>query len=413
MIAASGRRLLLVEDDGVTAQLERESLELRGYRVTVAASGEEAIRITREDSSVDLVLMDIGLGAGIDGVDAANAILAKRHVPILFISSLTDGNVLRRIEGLNAYGFVVKDSGEAVLLAAVAMALRRADCEGESQSHESANRGPLPGHEAWPLTETSSQEGFDVDFKIVAERVAEESSAKLADWLRDMTCHSREKAEWSRLMSEKETQLREAHHRIKNNIASLESLLVMQSDSLHNPEAASALREAVSRMESMRVLYDLLLISDDCSQVNVKDYIDSLVDASISMFPTSTKIMVSKRIDDFMLDSKRLASFGIIVNELLTNTMKYAFAGRQAGSITVEVKQVAGQMVLTVSDDGQGLPSGFELKKSGGFGLSLVSLVSEQLGGTFSITSDHGTRSLVKVCCGDRPDRDVKRASGS
>jgi two-component sensor histidine kinase len=258
------------------------------------------------------------------------------------------------------------------------------------------------------LTETGSREGFDVDFSMVADRVADDSSAKIADWLKDITRHSREKAEWSRRFSQKEMQLREAHHRIKNNIASLESLLVMQSDALHNPEAAAALRDAVSRMESMRVLYDLLLISDDCSQVSVKEYVESLVDASISLFPSSSGILVHKQIDEFMLDSGRLASFGIIVNELLTNAMKYAFTGRKQGSIRVAVKRLAEQIILTVSDDGQGLPAGFDLKKSVGFGLSLVSLVSEQLGGSFTITSDHGTSNFVKICDDCKSGKAVK-----
>ncbi|PKL07751.1 MAG: hypothetical protein CVV51_12510, partial [Spirochaetae bacterium HGW-Spirochaetae-7] len=129
---------MLVEDDSITALLEREILERRGYNVSVATSGEEAIRISGESSSIDLVIMDIDLGAGMDGIDAASAMLARKHVPILFNSSRTEDIVLRRVERLDAYGYVIKDAGEKLFSRGTASAAQGAANTAEDRAKSDA-----------------------------------------------------------------------------------------------------------------------------------------------------------------------------------------------------------------------------------------------------------------------------------
>ena len=134
-------------------------------------------------------------------------------------------------------------------------------------------------------------------------------------------------------LSEKETLLKEVNHRIKNNIASIESLLYLQSRAITNKEAKSALQDAINRVKSMRVLYDKLLLTTDYQDVSVKNYLDNLIDTIIDVFPANIKITLKKQIDDFPLNEKRLFPLGIIINELITNIMKYAFFERDSGDI--------------------------------------------------------------------------------
>lgn len=116
--------ILLVEDEALIAISQRALLEAHGYRVEHVADGEEAVERAVLDATIDLVLMDINLGAGISGTEAAHAILERRDLPIVFLSSHSDPEVIRRTESVPAYGYVVKHSGEGMLLHAVRAALR-------------------------------------------------------------------------------------------------------------------------------------------------------------------------------------------------------------------------------------------------------------------------------------------------
>jgi PAS domain S-box-containing protein len=196
--------------------------------------------------------------------------------------------------------------------------------------------------------------------------------------------------------------LKEAHHRIKNNIASIEALLAMQLDSLSNPEAVSALKDALGRVGSIRALYENLLIHKDQESVQVRPYAEGLADAVVSLLAGTISITVEKRIDEFELGSKVMFPLGIIINELLTNIMKYAFVGRTSGTISMELTKNQdasdpdhGTVQLAIRDNGIGLPEGFNPQTAKGFGLMLVRMLSEQLGGTFTTESRDGTRSVL------------------
>jgi PAS domain S-box-containing protein len=116
--------ILLVDDEAVIALGERRILEKYGYRVLVAHSGEAADELFAAEPGIDLILMDIDLGSGIDGTEAAQRILARRRVPLIFLSSHTEREVVERTEGISSYGYIVKLSGETVLIASIRMAFR-------------------------------------------------------------------------------------------------------------------------------------------------------------------------------------------------------------------------------------------------------------------------------------------------
>lgn len=214
----------------------------------------------------------------------------------------------------------------------------------------------------------------------------------------DITDSVKAENEIKHQLKEKETLLREVHHRIKNNLFSIESLLLLQKESSRKPEIISAFHSSISRVQSMRVLYDKLLMENEYEKISVKTYIESLVDIIISIFPQMKKLKVTKDIMDFEMSPKSLFPIGIIVNELITNALKYAFIGREQGSVEISMKKDDEEIILIIQDDGIGICTE-DLKENGsGFGINLVRMLTEQLDGNFHIEKQNGTKNILKFC---------------
>jgi PAS domain S-box-containing protein len=197
-------------------------------------------------------------------------------------------------------------------------------------------------------------------------------------------------------LREKEILLKEVHHRIKNNMSSMMSLLSLQSSTLKNPEAVAALLEARDRMRSMGVLYDKLYRSENLREMSIKAYLPALVDEIVGVFPNRGLVKVEKRIDDIILGVKVLSPLGIIVNELITNAMKHAFGGRDDGSISISASAKKDHLTLVIEDNGNGIPESVDIANSDGFGLQLVGMLTAQLDGTLRIERRKGARFVLE-----------------
>jgi PAS domain S-box-containing protein len=159
MRSENSRCILLVEDETLIALTESLILQKNGYRVEIANSGEQAVETALTKKEIDLVLMDINLGTGIDGTEAAQKILEKRDIPLVFLSSHTEEEVVEKTEGITSYGYIVKNSGTTVLLAAIKMAFRL---------YESRQREQI-GQALKTLAETGNGNGEDIFHCIVRE----------------------------------------------------------------------------------------------------------------------------------------------------------------------------------------------------------------------------------------------------
>ncbi len=197
------------------------------------------------------------------------------------------------------------------------------------------------------------------------------------------------------LLEEKELLLKEVHHRIKNNMNTISSILSLQAGALTEPSAIRALNDAKNRVVSMAVLYDKLYRSENLREMSIKEYLPSLVDEIVANFPNSRSVKIEKKIDDFILDVKKLQPLGIIVNELLTNIMKYAFMGRSDGLITLSVALKDNRVSLIIQDNGNGMPESIDFEKSTGFGLKLVGMLIKQLKGSTQIRRQNGTKIIL------------------
>ncbi len=136
----SRKTILLVEDEVLIGMAEAETLEKYGYRVIVALSGEKAVRVVEEGVSVDLILMDINLGRGMDGTEAAEIILRSRNLPLIFLSSHTECRVVEKTEGITSYGYILKNSGQTVLIASIKMAFRLFEARMQGMAKDAAKK---------------------------------------------------------------------------------------------------------------------------------------------------------------------------------------------------------------------------------------------------------------------------------
>ncbi len=200
-----------------------------------------------------------------------------------------------------------------------------------------------------------------------------------------------------RQLNEKEVLLREVHHRIKNNISSIEGMLIMQLQATTNSEAVDALQKAIGRIKLMSVLYEKLLRSGKYREDSIKTYLEDLIHSIHALFPNNERISIVTQIDDFTLSSKQLFTIGIIINELFTNIMKYAFEPAGSGIVSFSVIRKDQFLSIEIQDNGRGLPEGFSLKEATGFGLTIVKMLCAQFQGTIIMENRQGTLCRISL----------------
>lgn len=578
--------ILLVEDEKLSAIIQTRVLENFGYAVRLARTGEEAVTTALSDLSIDLVLMDIELGGGMDGPETALQISQKRQLPIVFLSSHTEPEYMERVKQVTRYGYVLKNSGNFILRSVIEMALELFNSHKETQdwkerllraediagfgswefnlttntviASEGAKRiyglegqtwsiplvqtVPLPQYR--PLLDRALQDliqqgtAYDLYFEIkryndqdiriihsIAKydrkknivtgiihdlteqkkmeddlRSSEESlsitlqsigdgviatdidgritrmnptAQQLTGWnfadaqgrpleevfdiinafsretvpnpvkkvlergqivglanhtvlrsqsgeeyhiadsaspirdsqggirgvvlvFSDVTERYKSETAIRSLLEEKDLILKEVHHRVKNNMNTMKSLLFLQSQAVEDPPVAMALRDAGNRMQSMYVLYEKLYQSSCYNEVSLVEYIPALIDEVLDIFPNSSNVTVETHIDPISVDTKTVSTLGIIINELITNGMKYAFTNRTEGTLAVSVRDQGDSLRLVVQDDGPGIPESIDFENSNGFGLMLVGNLAKQLRGKLVIERNGGTKIVLQ-----------------
>nr|PZN48610.1 MAG: hypothetical protein DIU61_18425 [Bacteroidota bacterium] len=202
--------------------------------------------------------------------------------------------------------------------------------------------------------------------------------------------------EKDQLITEKEWLLKEIHHRVKNNFHIVASLLEIQSSFLHNKEALSAIRESQHRIHSMSIIHQKLYQSDTLSTIQMSAYIYELVEYLRDSYAIRDNIRFSLDIQTIELDHASAITLGLILNEIITNAIKYAFAETGNGVISIALRYVSNsQILLSVQDNGPGLPADFNKRIGASMGMELLRGLTDDIGGTLSIESNNGT--LVEI----------------
>jgi len=208
------------------------------------------------------------------------------------------------------------------------------------------------------------------------------------------------KATESRLMEaleEKDVLMREVHHRVKNSLAVIQSLLNLQSHGLEDEQSRASLLEAQCRVKSMSMIYERLQLSHDVHSIDASEYIRSLVNMLYEGGrPVGGQVSLSVDIADVPIDIDTLIPLGLIINELFSNAFKYAFPDNRHGNIFFGLECHDRQnCTLRFVDDGVGIPEGFDIEGLHSLGMTIIRALVRQIGGRLSMVRDNGTRAEI------------------
>ncbi|MGZ9189137.1 MAG: histidine kinase dimerization/phosphoacceptor domain -containing protein [Nitrospira sp.] len=201
-----------------------------------------------------------------------------------------------------------------------------------------------------------------------------------------------------RMLKEKESLLREVHHRVKNNLQVISSLLNLQSASIKDPVVNQLFRECQVRISSIALLHETLRRSNDLSRIKMGDYIRTLTGHLFRSYGVDpTVIMLELNVDDIDFDIDTGLTCGLIIDELVSNCLKHAFIDDSGGMVHIDlVDHVDGTFTLGVSDDGIGIPKDGVLNNPDSLGLELVTLLAEKLDGSTELRSGAGTEWQIR-----------------
>jgi len=200
-----------------------------------------------------------------------------------------------------------------------------------------------------------------------------------------------------KLLVEKDLLLKEVNHRVKNNLQIVMNLLQSQSIYMSNEGAQQAILESQNRVQSIALIHDQLYKTEHISEINLSSYIKELIRSlNGSLNQSINNIDIDWDIDDINIDVSQAIPVGIILNETVTNALKYAFPNQQAGKIKVLVKRIETWIEMQISDNGIGLPEDFNILSTSSLGLTLLKGLTGQLKGTFSIKNNKGLTITIK-----------------
>jgi PAS domain S-box-containing protein len=214
---------------------------------------------------------------------------------------------------------------------------------------------------------------------------------------RDITARKQAEERIKASLKEKEVLLKEIHHRVKNNLQIISSLLNLQSGYIQDQQAGELFKESRNRVKSMALIHEKLYQSKDLARIDFAEYVRNLTTHLFRSYGVNAHAVGLKiNVEKVLLDIDTAIPCGLIVNELVTNSLKYAFPPGVAGEICVALRPESdGKLALMVSDNGTGLPPDFNFRTTESLGLQLVGTLADQLEGT--ITLDHNGGTTFKI----------------
>jgi len=209
-------------------------------------------------------------------------------------------------------------------------------------------------------------------------------------------------------LKEKEVMLQEIHHRVKNNLQVISSLLSLQSDHIKDHQVLTSFQDSQDRIRSMALIHEMLYHSENLAQIDFAEYIQDLTTHLFRSHNAAARgITLKTRTENIFLNVDRAVPCGLILNELVSNALKHAFLNGQSGNICIKL-QADGpyQARLTVSDDGVGFPADFDFRTTSSLGLQLVNTLVNQLDGFLEIERDPTT--VISITFATQQDKETQ-----
>lgn len=197
-------------------------------------------------------------------------------------------------------------------------------------------------------------------------------------------------------LHEKEVLLREIHHRVKNNLQIISSLLSLQEQGVDDPSVQDVLTESQGRVTSMALIHEQLYLSDDFREIDIADYLHTFIPKLVSSYQGNRDISVQMELTRVLLSLDQAIPFGLVVNELVTNALKHGFQGRTKGTVSITTLNDQGDVVLIIEDDGKGLTKEFDLLHVTTLGLQIITMLADQLRGTLVVEPASGARFKLR-----------------
>lgn len=214
----------------------------------------------------------------------------------------------------------------------------------------------------------------------------------------DITERKQSELQLRQSLHDKETLLEEIHHRVKNNLAVISGLLELQILTTDDDRIADTLHNSQSRIQSMAMVHEKLYRSPTLSRVRLDEYIKELAETILTTFSSKQKeLTLDLSLEEVNIDIQTAIPLGLLLNELMVNSVKHAFAGLEKGTITARLREKGDCLGLTISDDGKGLPEGFRLEGATSMGMSLVQTLSKQLNASISYGSSRGAAFHIEL----------------
>ncbi len=491
------KTILLVEDEILIAVDRAEFLERNGFHVLTVINGNQAIEKVGSGGKIDLILMDINLGKGMDGTQVAEIILKEHDIPVVFLSNYTNAKVVEKTHKVKSYGYVVKDSGDTVLLASVKMAFRLYDTQRELIAREEKLKTTLAERvrfekqllqeqdnfikmfSAAPVglllldensivsksnqaicnlllrepaeiigkraggglgclhsVETSYGCGFSGSCPDCVLRKSIESALKDGTsvhgalvnpallingemqerWLsvsaepvdlngirnvivaiEDISDRKRMEEDLNEALEEKDILLQELQHRVKNTLAIISGLIGLEGSRTTELQVKNVLQSMRDRISSLSKLYDMLYRSSmDMKEIRLNEYIREIAISLLNSYkPDKGQISLQLDLDEMHIDVSRAIPIGLIVNEIITNSLKHAFKNDHQGFIRVGLNRRNEYVTIEVEDNGMRLQSASYPEGSKSLGLVLVQILTEQISGKLESKIEKGTRFRI------------------
>lgn len=250
--------------------------------------------------------------------------------------------------------------------------------------------------------DTYSIQGYECEFSTAAgerrtgllfsERIQVDGRACLLALVQDITLRKQVEEKLKSSLNEKTVLLKEVHHRVKNNMQIISSLLNLQASRIQDEDVRAIFKDSQNRIRTMAIVHERLYSSQNFDRIEFKPYIRSLTDSLFRSYNTTqSRIQLEIEADDIHLDLNQAIPLGMIVNELISNALKHAFPGNSPGRIKLEFrKDMSDLLRLTVRDDGVGMRIRADMLPQG-FGMEMVKTLTEQIDGRLTFSSEKGT----------------------
>lgn len=441
-------KILVVEDEIIVAVNLGQKLKKLGYElVGITSSGEEAIQ-KAEENHPDLVLMDINIEGNLDGIETAEVLRNRFHTPVIYLTAYADENTLDRAKKTQPLGYIVKPFESDQLRSSIEVALYKNEIEQRSKQTEEKLKGALDQLGAGIVT--TDENGLLLFMNPAAEKltgckydeylgkpiqevlhfkngnggvtenlVEEVILSRLPRENGNLTLISKngtlqevllqsspilgteEKLtgtfnilrtkEQNSTAGEKDTYLKEIHHRIKNNLTIISSIFSLRSGQT-NGESNDVLRESQNRLRAVALLHEILYESKDLSSISFELYVKKLTDALFEIYQVNReRIHLELNIQESKVKAEIGMNLALIINELITNSLKHGLADSKAGSIRIHFTRENDMLTLEVADNGNGLPEeSLRNRNPSSLGLSLVDSLAKQIGGKVDLLNQEG-----------------------